>query len=85
MSGGSDMSENIDMKEHLRNLMDALVDLSPSRSMVSQFILMLPKDLRVIEHSYPEITSFREARDLLTQLGIEFGDSVTRKKDSFAE
>jgi hypothetical protein len=79
------LSEAVDVKEHLQNLINALTNLSPSRNLISQFILMLPKDLSVIECSYPEITSSTEAKALMARsFGIEFGESVKRIDNSFS-
>jgi hypothetical protein len=79
------LSERIDVREHLRVLIDALVNLSPSRNLISQFTLMLPKDLAIVERSYPEITFSSEAKTLLAKsFGVEFGDIVKRTDDSFS-
>jgi hypothetical protein len=66
------------------NLINALANLSPSRNILSQLILLLPKDFAIIEHSYPE-TSSSEAKELLDILGVQFSDCVKRTKDGFAE
>jgi len=77
---------NVDVKEHVRTLTDALTNLSPSRNLISQFILLLPKASSIVEHSYPEITSSAEAKSLMKQhLGVEFGDMVKRASNSFFE
>jgi len=67
------------LKEHLTNLLNALTNLSPSRNLISQFILLLPKDLTIVEHSYPELTT-AAAKEILQLLGIKFGDQVQRGK-----
>jgi len=66
------------MKDHLRNLVSALVNLSPSRNIISQLILLLPRDLRTIEYSYPEISS-PEAKEILAQLGVRLENTVRRE------
>jgi len=71
------------LKEHLTNLLNALTNISPSRNLISQLTLLLPKDLAVIEQSYPEFTT-TSARKILQLLGIRFGDQVRREK-GFAE
>ena len=72
------------MKEHMLNLINALANLSPSRNIISQLILLLPEDLAVVEHSYPEATS-SDAKGILESLGVKFGDKVERINDGFAE
>ena len=78
------MGKQSNVKEHLINLLNALTNLSPSRNLISQLTLLLPKDLTTIEHSYPEFNE-AEARKILNLLGIKFNEQVTREKDSFAE
>ena len=78
------MGEQPDLKEHLINLLNALTNLSPSRNLISQFILLLPKDLTTIEYSYPEFNE-PEAQKILNLLGIKFNEQVIRDSGSFAE
>ena len=78
------MSRGTNIREHLLNLISALTNLSPSRNIISQLILLLPEDLAVIERSYPEIVS-PNAKDILESLGVKFGDEVKRIEKSFAE
>jgi len=76
----------VDVKEHVRTLMDALTNLSPSRNLISQFILLLPKASSTVERSYLEIASSAEAKSLMKQhFGVEFGDTVKRADGSFSE
>jgi len=76
--------DNTNLKEHTLNLINALVNLSPSRNIISQFILQLPKDLPIIEHSYREV-SLPEAKEILEKyLGVQFDDVVKRSDNSFA-
>lgn len=77
---------SVDVKEHVRTLIEALTSLSPSRNLLSQFILLLPKASSIAEYSYPEITSSAEAKSLMKQhFGVEFGDTVKRTDGSFSE
>ena len=78
------MNKNTDFKEHLLNLINALVNLSPSRNIISQIILLLPQSIEIIEHSYPE-SMLPNIKKVLESLGIEFGDKVRRSAESFAE
>lgn len=71
------------IREHAVNLVNALVNLSPSRNIVSQLILLLPEDLPVIERSYPEVAS-SGAKAVLVSLGVKFGQRVERVQQSFA-
>lgn len=76
------MSESVNVKEHMLSLIDALANLSPSRNIISQLTLLLPKDMATVEHSYSELSS-PNAKALFEVLGVEFGDVVERAKDSF--
>ena len=75
---GDQMSEMV--KEHLINIINALTNLSPSRNIITQFILLLPKDSATVEHSYPELIT-SEAKKVLEHLGVDFGDAVKRSND----
>lgn len=80
------------LKEHLINLLNALTNLSPSRNLISQLTLLLPKNIALIEHSYPELTN-NVAKEVLSSLNIEFDKIVKRgerlkgytRKKGFAE
>jgi len=74
----------VDVKEHLINTINALVNLSPSRNIISQLILLLPEDLAVVEHSYQEATT-HYVKAILESLGVKFGDKVERVENSFAD
>ncbi len=76
------MSERV--KKYLINLVNALTNLSPSRNILTQLILLLPRDRATINRSFPEIAS-PVAEDILKSLGIEIEDTVKTKADSFAE
>jgi hypothetical protein len=79
------LSGDIDIGKHMLNLINALTNLSPSRNIISQLVLLIPKDLATIEQSYPE-TSSPEAKEFLEMcLGVEFRDVVKRSDASFAE
>jgi len=79
------LNENISIREHMLNFINALVNISPSRNIISQLILLLPKDLMVVRYSYPEVLS-EEAKEFLDRcLGIEFNEIVKRRSNSFAE
>ncbi|MEM4447255.1 MAG: hypothetical protein QW328_07145 [Nitrososphaerota archaeon] len=77
------MSESVNVKEHMLNLINALANLSPSRNILSQLILLLPEDLATVERSYQEAVS-NEAKAILRSLGVKFGDKVERTENSFA-
>ncbi len=66
-----------EFKDHLRVLVDSLASLSPSRNIITQFILMLPRDATTVENSYPELVE-KVAEEILTKLGVEFGKDTSR-------
>lgn len=72
------------LKEHLFNLLNALTNLSPSRNLISQLILLLPKDTTAIERSYPEFSD-PQGQEILKSLGIRFNEEIIREDGSFAE
>jgi hypothetical protein len=78
------LSEGVNVKEHVLNLIDALTNLSPSRNIVSQLILLLPEDLAVVEQSYQEAVS-HDVKAILRSLRVRFGDKVERIENGFAE
>jgi hypothetical protein len=78
------MSASPRLKEHLTNLLNALTNLSPSRNLISQLSLLVPKSLATIEHSYPELTT-QVAKEILRVFGIKFEDEVEREEKGFAE
>lgn len=78
------MSDGARVKEHMLNLLNALANLSPSRSMISQLVLLLPEESVLVERSYPELAS-PEAKGVLESLGVKFGYKVERAQNSFAE
>lgn len=78
------MSGSLRVREHTLNLINALTNLSPSRNIISQLILLLPEDPATIERSYPETTSL-DARGVLESLGVKFSEKVERTQKSFAE
>lgn len=73
------------MKDHFINLLNSLTNLSPSRNLISQYILLLPKDAATAYHSYPELST-ENAKNLLQNFfGIKFDGYVVRNKDSFSD
>jgi len=78
------MSESVSVKEHMLNLINALANLSPSRNIISQLIMLLPETPAVVERSYQEVAS-HDARAVLKSLGVKFGDKVEITENSFAE
>lgn len=73
------------MKDHFINLLNSLTNLSPSRNLISQYILLLPKDAATAYHSYPELST-ENAKNLLQNFfGIKFDGYVVRDKDSFSD
>jgi hypothetical protein len=78
------MSGEKSLKDHIINLINALTNLSPSRNIISQLILLTPEDQVTISHSFPEI-NIQDFREVLKAMGMMFGDKIENVKDSFAE
>jgi len=78
------VNERTKLKEHLNNLLNALTNISPARNLISQLILLLPRDLMTIENSFPEFND-PLSREILDILGVEFNEQVKRRGDSFAD
>jgi hypothetical protein len=66
-------TEEVNIKEHLNNLIEVLMALSPSRNYVAQFLMMLPQDYPTLYDAYPEILKDEETRNMLQQV---FGTSI---------
>lgn len=76
------MSE-INVKEHLWNLLNALAALTPSRNYVAQYIAMMPMDYPFTYDMFPEFLSTPELRGSLGRiLGISYGADVNVVSDS---
>jgi hypothetical protein len=78
------MNNEKNLKDHLTNLINALTNLSPSRNIISQLILLTPEDQATLNNSFPEV-NISEFREVLRAMGIVFGDKIECVKDSFAE
>jgi len=78
------MNNEKNLKDHLTNLINALTNLSPSRNIISQLILLTPEDQATLNNSFPEV-NISEFREVLRAMGIVFGDKIEYVKDSFAE
>ena len=72
-----------DIKEHMENLLNALVALSPSRNLIVQFLAMTPMDLPTMMDAYPELLRDEETRRALkTIFNITFAEQVKRPESS---
>lgn len=61
------MSVEINIKEHLNNLIEALMALSPSRNYITQFFMVSPMDYPTLYDAYPQILKDEEMRNILVQ------------------
>lgn len=76
------MSENV--QEHIENLLNALVALSPSRNLIVQFMAMTPMDLPTMMDAYPELLRDEETRQALkTIFNITFAEQVGRPESGY--
>lgn len=77
------MSENV--QEHMENLLNALVALSPSRNVIVQFMAMTPMDLPTMMDVYPELLRDEETRQALkTIFNIKFAEQVGRPESGYS-
>ena len=77
------MSENV--QEHMENLLDALVALSPSRNLIVQFMAMTPMDLPTMMDAYPELLRDEETRQALkTIFNMTFAEQVGRPESGYS-
>lgn len=60
------MSE-VNIKEHLNNLLEAVMALCPSRNYITQFFMVSPMDYPTLYDAYPEILKDEEMREVLVQ------------------
>lgn len=60
------MSE-INIKQHLNNVLEALMALSPSRNYITQFFMVSPMDYPTLYDAYPEILKDEKMRKVLVQ------------------
>jgi hypothetical protein len=76
------MSENV--QEHMENLLNALVALSPSRNLIVQFMAMTPMDLPTMMDAYPELLRDEETRQALkTIFNVTFAEQVGRPESGY--
>lgn len=69
--------KEVDVKEQINNLVNALLTFSPSRNYVIQMLRMLPEDFRIVSEAYPELFKEEKSRNLLIKvLGIRIGPKV---------
>lgn len=68
-----------EFKEHLSQLFEAMVALSPTRNYVSQMIKLLPEERRQMRHAYPDLFEQMETQEFLTDT---FGLQISEEKVS---
>jgi len=61
-------SEEINVKEHLNNLIEAVIALSPSRNYITQLFTVSPMDYPTLYDAHPEILKDEEMRKVLVQV-----------------
>ena len=64
-----------EFKKHIRNIVNCLINLAPSRNRFTQMIFLLPKNLGEMTETYPHLFS-KEGLPFLIQLGIRVGEKV---------
>ncbi len=71
------MNEEIDVKEHAKNLVCAIQALTPSRNLLIQFLAMSSLDFPTMYDTFPEILKDKEWRKALEMaFGVSFGEKV---------
>lgn len=68
-----------EFKEHLSQLFEAMVALSPTRNYVSQMITLLPEERRQMRHAYPDLFERMETQEFLTE---SFGLQISEEEVS---
>jgi hypothetical protein len=64
-----------EFKEHLSQLFEALVALSPTRNYVSQMVTLLPEERRQMRHAYPDLFEQMESQEFLTDtFGLQISE-----------
>jgi len=64
-----------EFKEHLAQLFEALVALSPTRNYVSQMVTLLPEERRQMRHAYPDLFERMETQEFLTDtFGLQISE-----------
>lgn len=64
-----------EFKEHLSQLFEAMVALSPTRNYVSQMITLLPEERRQMRHAYPDLFERMETQEFLTDtFGLQISE-----------
>jgi hypothetical protein len=64
-----------EFKEHVKNIVNCLINLAPSRNRCTQMLFLLPKNLGEMTETYPQLFS-KEGLPYLIQLGITVGEKV---------
>lgn len=64
-----------EFKEHLSQLFEAMVALSPTRNYVSQMVALLPEERRQMRHAYPDLFERMETQEFLTDtFGLQISE-----------
>lgn len=64
-----------EFKEHLSQLFEAMVALSPTRNYVSQMITLLPEERRQMRHAYPDLFEHMATQEFLTDtFGLQISE-----------
>lgn len=70
------MSE-VNIKEHLNNLIEALIAISPSRNYITQFFMVSPMDYPTLYDAYPEILKDEKMRNILVEVfSVSMGANI---------
>lgn len=77
-----------EFKEHLMQLFEAMVALSPTRNYISQMITLLPEERRQMRHAYPDLFERMETQEFLTDtFGLQISEEEvsTRAREPAGE
>ena len=69
-----------EFKENIRNVVNCLINLAPSRNRYTQMLFLLPKNLGEMTETYPQLFSGKTLENLI-KIGIRVGETVDVERE----